>query len=99
MRRRFGTSTSAWRREGRSVGCHGMSPLITYYDDAAGERVELTAAEVGSWSAATASLLTSECGLAAGGRVGVLLPPHWQTAVVLLGAWSAGMEISFRGWG
>ncbi|MFI5891502.1 TIGR03089 family protein [Actinoplanes sp. NPDC051513] len=73
--------------------------LITYYDDDSGERVGLTSAEVGSWSAATASLLTSECGLAAGGQVGVLLPPHWQTAVVLLGAWSAGMEVSFRGWG
>ncbi|HEX5198561.1 MAG TPA: TIGR03089 family protein [Actinoplanes sp.] len=73
--------------------------LITYYDDAAGERVELSAYEVGTWSAATASLLTAECGLPAGGRVGVLLPPHWQTAVVLLGAWSVGMEVSFRGWG
>ncbi|WP_433385341.1 TIGR03089 family protein [Actinoplanes sp. CA-142083] len=73
--------------------------MITFYDDASGERVELSAAEVGSWSAATASLLTEECGLAAGARVGVLLPPHWQTAVVLLGAWSVGMEVSFRGWG
>ncbi|MFD0524882.1 TIGR03089 family protein [Paractinoplanes durhamensis] len=28
----------------------------------------------------------------------VLLPPHWQTAAVLLGAWSAGLEVSYRGW-
>ncbi|GAA4602963.1 uncharacterized protein (TIGR03089 family) [Actinoplanes octamycinicus] len=73
--------------------------LITYYDDARGERVGLTAAELGRWSAATAALLADECGLAAGSRAGVLLPPHWQTAVVLLGAWAAGLEVSFRGWG
>ncbi|BCJ46748.1 hypothetical protein GCM10010168_37300 [Actinoplanes ianthinogenes] len=73
--------------------------LITYYDDSTGERAGLTAAEVGRWSAATAALLADECGLRAGSRAGVLLPPHWQTAVVLLGAWAAGLEVSFRGWG
>ncbi|GAA2906390.1 hypothetical protein Acy02nite_27340 [Actinoplanes cyaneus] len=72
--------------------------LITYYDDATGERTGLTAAELGRWSAATAELLTGECGLRAGNRAGVLLPPHWQTAVVLLGVWAAGLEVSFRGW-
>jgi hypothetical protein len=72
--------------------------LVTYRDEATGERVGLAAADVGEWTAATASLLTSECGLGPGARVAVLLPPHWQTAVVLLGAWSAGIEVSFRGW-
>jgi uncharacterized protein (TIGR03089 family) len=75
-----------------------MDELLTYRDEATGERVGLTAAEVGRWSAATAALLTDECGLGPGATVGVLLPPHWQTAVVLLGAWSAGCEVSFRGW-
>ncbi|GIF15537.1 TIGR03089 family protein [Actinoplanes teichomyceticus] len=72
--------------------------LFTFYDDATGERVGLTAAQLGGWSAAVASLLTEECGLGPGSRAGVLLPPHWQTAAVLLGAWSAGLEVSFRGW-
>ncbi|MEV0460767.1 TIGR03089 family protein, partial [Catellatospora methionotrophica] len=31
-------------------------------------------------------------------RVAVLLPPHWQTAAVLLGAWSIGAAVSFRPW-
>jgi uncharacterized protein (TIGR03089 family) len=75
-----------------------LDELITYYDDATGERAGLTASELGEWSAATAALLTEGCGLRPGSRVGVLLPPHWQTAAVLLGAWSAGMEVSFRGW-
>jgi uncharacterized protein (TIGR03089 family) len=75
-----------------------MDELLTYRDEATGERVGLPAAEVGRWSAATAALLTDECGLGPGAKVGVLLAPHWQTAVVLLGAWSAGLEVSFRGW-
>ena len=72
--------------------------LITYRDEATGERTALTAAEVGGWAAATASLLTAECGLDPGSRVAVLLPPHWQTAAVVLGAWSAGCEVAFRPW-
>ncbi|MEU8242750.1 TIGR03089 family protein [Actinoplanes missouriensis] len=72
--------------------------LLTFYDDAIGERHGLTAPELGAWVAATAELLTAECGLRRGDRAGVLLPPHWQTAAVLLGAWSAGIEVSFRSW-
>jgi uncharacterized protein (TIGR03089 family) len=71
-------------------------PLLTYYDDATGERTELSAAELGGWAARTAGLLRSGCGLGAGSRAAVLLPPHWQTAAVLLGAWSAGVAVSFR---
>lgn len=73
------------------------APLLTYYDDATGERTVLTAAELGGWAARTAALLHEGCGLGAGSRVAVLLPPHWQTAAVLLGAWSAGVAVSFRG--
>lgn len=75
-----------------------VDTLITYYDDATGERVALTAGELGGWTAATAALLTDGCGLGPGRQAGVLLPPHWQTAAVLLGAWAAGVEVSFRGW-
>jgi uncharacterized protein (TIGR03089 family) len=75
-----------------------VDELITYYDDATGERTGLTATRVGEWSAATSALLTEGCGLGPGNRVAVLLPPHWQTAAVLLGAWASGIEVSFRGW-
>ncbi len=71
-------------------------PLLTYLDAQSGERTELTAAELGDWSARVAGLLRDECGLAPGSRVAVLLPPHWRTAAVLLGAWSVGMAVSFR---
>ncbi|SDY93984.1 TIGR03089 family protein [Micromonospora pattaloongensis] len=73
-------------------------PLVTYYDDATGERAELTVTELAGWAARTAGLLHAGCGLGAGSRAAILLPPHWQTAAVLLGAWSAGVSVSFRGW-
>ncbi|GIH06305.1 hypothetical protein Rhe02_43720 [Rhizocola hellebori] len=73
-------------------------PLLTYCDDATGERTELTAKALGGWAARTAGLLREGCGLNAGARAAVLLPPHWQTAAVLLGAWSIGVAVSFRPW-
>jgi uncharacterized protein (TIGR03089 family) len=71
-------------------------PLLTYYDDATGERTVLSEATLGGWASRTAGLLREGCGLGMGGRVAVLLPPHWQTAGVLLGAWCAGLAVSFR---
>jgi acyl-CoA synthetase (AMP-forming)/AMP-acid ligase II len=61
----------------------GTRPLLTFYDDATGERTELSAAALGSWAAKTANLLLDGCGLRAGDRAAVLLPAHWQTAAVL----------------
>ena len=72
-------------------------PLITYYDDATGERTDLSAADLGTWAARTASLLAGS-GVGSGSRAAVLLPPHWQTAAVLLGAWSAGVSVANHGW-
>lgn len=82
----------------QSLAHPAVDTLIIYYDDATGERVALTAGELGGWTAATAALLTDGCGLGPGRQAGVLLPPHWQTTAVLLGAWAAGVEVSFRGW-
>jgi uncharacterized protein (TIGR03089 family) len=73
-------------------------PVLTYCDDATGSRVALTAAELGTWTARVANLLVEELGLEPGARAAVLLPPHWQTAAVVLGAWSVGVSVSFRGW-
>ncbi|MGC5332131.1 TIGR03089 family protein [Micromonospora sp. DT62] len=71
-------------------------PLLTYLDDATGERVDLTATELGGWAARAAGLLREGCGLGVGDRAAVLLPAHWQTAAVLLGAWSTGVAVSFQ---
>ena len=66
-------------------------PLLTYYDDATGERVELSVATTENWVAKTANLLVDGLGLEPGARVALLLPAHWQTAVWLLACWSAGV--------
>jgi uncharacterized protein (TIGR03089 family) len=66
-------------------------PLLTFYDDATGERTELSRATMANWVAKTANLLVSGLGLGAGDVAAVRLPAHWQTAAVLLGCWSAGL--------
>src|SRR5262247_2412085 len=71
-------------------------PLITWYDDQSGDRAELSGATLANWVAKTANLLVDGGGLGPGDRAAVLLPPHWQTAAVLLGAWSANVSVSFR---
>jgi uncharacterized protein (TIGR03089 family) len=68
-------------------------PLITYYDDADGSRIELSAATLANWAAKTANWLRDECDLRVGDRVHVALPAHWQTAGALLGAWWCGGHV------
>jgi uncharacterized protein (TIGR03089 family) len=67
------------------------TPLLTYYDDASGDRTELSGATLDNWVSKTANLLLDGVGLAPGDTVAVLMPPHWQTAAVLLGVASAGL--------
>ncbi|RJO79976.1 TIGR03089 family protein [Nocardia panacis] len=68
-------------------------PRVTYYDDATGARIELSGLTLANWAAKTANLIRDEFGIGTGARVAVLLPPHWQTAAVLLGCWWAGTEV------
>ncbi|RMI35099.1 TIGR03089 family protein [Nocardia stercoris] len=71
----------------------GAGPRITWYDDATGARIELSAITLANWAAKTANLIRDEFGLLPGARVAVLLPAHWQTAAVLLGCWWAGTDV------
>jgi uncharacterized protein (TIGR03089 family) len=68
-------------------------PLLTHYDDATGERVELSATTLDNWVAKTANLLQDEFDVGPGSSVAVSLPVHWQTAAVLLGVWSCGAAV------
>ena len=70
----------------------GKGPRVTYYDDATGERIELSTVTLANWAAKTANLLRDELGAGPGSRVAVLLPAHWQTVAVLLGVWWIGAE-------
>ena len=81
-------------------------PRITHYDDALGSRVELSGATLANWAAKTANWLRDELDIQPGDAVAVLLPPHWQTAGVLLGVWwasatvttsAAGAQVAFCG--
>jgi uncharacterized protein (TIGR03089 family) len=69
-----------------------VGPRITYYDDATGERIELSALTLANWAAKTGNLLRDELGGGPASRVAVLLPAHWQTAAVLFGVWWIGAE-------
>ncbi len=68
-------------------------PLLTYYDDATGERTEVSASTLDNWVAKTANMLTDGLGLDECSSIAVVLPPHWQTAGILLGAWTAGHRV------
>ncbi|WP_320781661.1 TIGR03089 family protein [Streptomyces sp. CRN 30] len=72
-------------------------PLVTFYDDATGERVELSVATFANWVAKTANLLQDELSAEPGDRVALLLPAHWQTAVWLLACASVGVVADVAG--
>jgi len=69
-----------------------VGPRITYYDDANGERIELSAVTLANWAAKTGNLLRDEMGAGPASRIAILLPAHWQTAAVLFGVWWVGAE-------
>ncbi|MCF6524016.1 TIGR03089 family protein [Streptomyces sp. JJ36] len=72
-------------------------PLVTFYDDATGERVELSVATLANWVAKTANLLQDELSAEPGDRLALLLPAHWQTAVWLLACSATGVVAEVSG--
>jgi len=75
------------------LGADASNPRFTYYDDATGERIELSTVTFANWAAKTGNLLRDELGAGPGSRVALLLPAHWQTAAVVFGVWWIGAEI------
>ncbi len=69
-------------------------PLVTFYDHASGERVELSVTTYANWVAKTASLLVEEHDLERGQRLHVALPTHWLGPVFLGAAWTVGLEVT-----
>ena len=72
---------------GRAAARDAGRPLVTFYDDATGERTELSVTTYANWVAKVASLLVEELELEHGDRVLVDLPAHW------LGAGGAGSRV------
>ena len=66
---------------------------MTFYDDATGERTELSVATFANWVAKTANLLRDDLAVEPGGTLSLDLPPHWQAAVWLQSAWALGLHV------
>jgi uncharacterized protein (TIGR03089 family) len=72
-------------------------PLVTFYDDASGERTELSVTTYANWVAKVSSLLVDELEVEHGSRLLVDLPTHWLGTVVLGAAWNCGFEVVWDG--
>ena len=69
-------------------------PLVTFYDDATGERIELSVTTYANWVAKTAGLAQDELDVERGGLLLVDLPTHWLGAVWLGAAWTLGLRVT-----
>lgn len=66
---------------------------MTWYDDATGERIELSVTTAANWAAKTANLLAEDDVTS----VRLDPPAHWLTVVATLGAWVAGLPLDEGG--
>ncbi|CAI9408196.1 TIGR03089 family protein [Nocardioides sp. T2.26MG-1] len=78
----------------RQLRADSSRPLITFYDDATGERVELSVTTYANWVAKAASLLAEEHELERGQSLCVDLPAHWLGPVFLGAAWTVGLVVT-----
>jgi uncharacterized protein (TIGR03089 family) len=69
-------------------------PFVTYYDEASGERSELSRKSLANWVAKTHFLLLDELGLGVGDVALIDVPAHWISVPILLGALTAGLELT-----
>ncbi len=68
-------------------------PFLTYYDDATGERVELSGVTTANWVAKTSNFLVDDLEAEPGTRIRLGLPSHWLRFVWLLSSWSVGAAV------
>ncbi len=80
-----------------ALAADAARPLVTFYDDATGERVELSVATLANWVAKTSNLLQDDLSAEPGDRLALLLPAHWQTAVWLLACSSTSVVADLTG--
>jgi uncharacterized protein (TIGR03089 family) len=85
--------TSCQEHLRRALADDPANPRLTFYDDASGERVELSTTTLVNWVAKTVNVLTLTCGVGPGARVSLHLPRHWLLAVWVLAADAVGAEI------
>lgn len=78
----------------RLLAAEPARPFVTYYDEASGERSELSAKSLANWVAKTHHLLGDELGLGVGDTALLLLPAHWISVPILLGCLTAGLALT-----
>ncbi|HVW81757.1 MAG TPA: TIGR03089 family protein [Mycobacteriales bacterium] len=78
----------------RELRRDGSRPLITWYGEGPGERVELSVATTANWVAKLAGYLEDE--LDVFGDEPIVIDPalHWITAVAALAVWHAGAALA-----
>ncbi len=70
------------------------APLLTYYDQHTGERIELSGTTTANWVAKTSNLLVDDLDAGPGTRIRIGLPTHWLSFVWLLAAWNVGAIVT-----
>ncbi|EGD42093.1 hypothetical protein NBCG_03770 [Nocardioidaceae bacterium Broad-1] len=78
----------------RALRTNPGGPLVTFYDEASGERQELSTATYANWVAKASGLLLDEHGLERGDSIRIDLPTHWLAAVFLGAAWNTGLVVT-----
>ena len=68
-------------------------PLLTYYDIATGERVELSATTTANWVAKTSNFLVDDLDADPSTRIRIGLATHWLRFVWILAAWNVGAAV------
>ena len=69
-------------------------PFVTFYDEASGERQELSTTTYANWVAKASGLLVDEHGLERGDSIRIDLPTHWLATVFLGAAWNTGLVVT-----
>src|SRR5262249_25300637 len=69
-------------------------PFVTYYDEATGERSELSVRSLANWVAKTHFLLIDELGLGVGDAALLALPAHWLSVSAMVGCLTAGLSFT-----
>jgi hypothetical protein len=70
-------------------------PFLTMYDDAAGERVELSVATFDNWVCKLANLFGG-WDLEEGDLLSVQLPASWRAIAATMAGWTAGLVVTFE---
>ena len=71
----------------------GHQPLLTFYDDASGERTELSYATFDNWASKAANLLVEELDAGRHARLRLAVTGHWTGAVIAAAAWKVGAVV------